>query len=216
MTMSISDLLNRAKLSIGAGEDHLHQAAEDIAVASEQGATQRKIAETVGKSAAWVNGLLKWRLAGYPATAFGPQRAASRAAFRPSEQRKSEEAERPASTREQAQRDAAKLQADEAKADAAAAKARAQQAKADAATARADASRARADARKARDDMFSDLMGRNRKKRKIHSGPRELLVKSLGMLGSDHAGERDAAACTVERLRKKLDMDWDQLIVEAS
>jgi hypothetical protein len=58
----VDDLLNRAKLSIEAG---VHEAAEDIAAASEQGATQRKIAEAVGKSAAWVNGLLKWRLAGY-------------------------------------------------------------------------------------------------------------------------------------------------------
>lgn len=78
--MSIADLLNRAKVCIEAGENNLHQPAENIAAASEQGATQRKIAEVVGKSAAWVNGLLKWRLAGYPATAFGPQAAkASRA-----------------------------------------------------------------------------------------------------------------------------------------
>jgi hypothetical protein len=44
-SMSIADLLNRAKVSIEAGEDHLHQAAEDIAAASIQGATQREIAE---------------------------------------------------------------------------------------------------------------------------------------------------------------------------
>ena len=56
--MSIADLLNRAKINIEAGEDRLHQAAEDIAAASEQGATQRKIAELVGKS-------VDWRLAGY-------------------------------------------------------------------------------------------------------------------------------------------------------
>jgi hypothetical protein len=67
--MSIDDLLNRAKVNIEAGEDRLHRAAEDIAAATEQGATQRKIAETIGKSVAWVNGLLKWRLAGYPAKA---------------------------------------------------------------------------------------------------------------------------------------------------
>jgi hypothetical protein len=59
-------------------------------------------------------------------------------------------------------------------------------------------------------------MGGGKPKKKIHSGPRSLLVKSLGMLGSDHAGERDNAARAAERQRKKLDMSWDDLIIEAA
>jgi hypothetical protein len=88
-----ADLLIRAKANIEAGVGHLRQAAEHIAAASEQGATQRQIAETVGKSAAWVNGLLKWRSAGYPSTAFGPQAKASRGRVQATKQR------RPASSR---------------------------------------------------------------------------------------------------------------------
>jgi hypothetical protein len=73
---------------------------------------------------------------------------------------------------------------------------------------------AKADARKARDDYFSNLF--HGPKKKIHSDPRELLVKSLGMLGSEHQGERDAAACMAEKQRKKLDMSWDELIIKAA
>ena len=61
------------------GETSLRAAAEDIAAAQEQGATQRQIAEAVGKSAAWVNQLLKWRHSSYrDVTPFGPQAKASR------------------------------------------------------------------------------------------------------------------------------------------
>jgi hypothetical protein len=44
---------------------------------------------------------------------------------------------------------------------------------------------------------------------------RELLVKTLGMLGSDQAGERDNAALTAEKIRKKTGMTWDELIIPA-
>lgn len=46
------------------------------------------------------------------------------------------------------------------------------------------------------------------------SGTRELLVKGLGMLGSDQIGERAAAALVAEKQRVKLGMTWDELIVE--
>jgi Ni,Fe-hydrogenase I small subunit len=48
------ELLHGAKAAIDAGENFLHVAAEKIAEAAEQGATQRQIATAVGKSAAWV------------------------------------------------------------------------------------------------------------------------------------------------------------------
>ena len=52
-------------------------------------------------------------------------------------------------------------------------------------------------------------------KKTVHSGPRELLVKALGMLGSDQAGERASAALVVEKQRGKLGMTWDELIIPA-
>ena len=48
---TVTELLSRARHAIEAGENSLHDAAEDIAAAQEQGATQRRIAEAVGKSA---------------------------------------------------------------------------------------------------------------------------------------------------------------------
>jgi hypothetical protein len=42
---------------------------------------------------------------------------------------------------------------------------------------------------------------------------RELLVKALGMLGSDQVVERAAAALTAERLRVELHKTWNELIV---
>jgi hypothetical protein len=207
-SMSIAELLNRAKSNIEAGDNHMRQAAEDIAAASEQGATQRQIAEAVGKSAMWVNGLLRWRLAGYPATAFGPQSKAARDKSRV----QATVQQKPASTSEQAQAATARAEAEKAKAEAAAARARAQQAKADAAKAKADNERQR----RAREEMFGGLSGRYRSRKKINNRDRVLLVKSLGMLGSNQAGERDAAALTVEKMRKKLDASWDDLIIEAA
>jgi hypothetical protein len=38
------------------------------------------------------------------------------------------------------------------------------------------------------------------------------LIGALGMLGSEHAGERAAAALQVERLRAKLGKTWRELI----
>src|SRR5258708_18734598 len=46
-----------------------------------------------------------------------------------------------------------------------------------------------------------------------HRRTRELLVKVLGMLGSDQLGERAAAALIAERLRAKLGKTWNELIV---
>lgn len=79
VTMTLAELLSRAKHAIESGETSLFAAAEYIAAAQDQGASQRQIAKAVGKSAAWVNRLLKWRQGGYrDATAFGPQTKAGR------------------------------------------------------------------------------------------------------------------------------------------
>jgi hypothetical protein len=39
------------------------------------------------------------------------------------------------------------------------------------------------------------------------------LIGALGMLGSEHAGERASAALLVERLRSKLGKQWRDLIL---
>lgn len=66
--MTNEELINRAKHHIGVGETSrttsFRAAAEDMARACAQGATQREVAIGVGKSVAWVNRLLKWRESG--------------------------------------------------------------------------------------------------------------------------------------------------------
>jgi hypothetical protein len=42
---------------------------------------------------------------------------------------------------------------------------------------------------------------------------RSKLIGALGMLGSDHAGERAAAALQVERIRAKLGKQWAEIIL---
>ena len=74
LTLTTEELLSRAKRNIDSCERPLREAAEDIAKAREQGATQRDIALAVGKSPAWVNRLLKWRLSGYAGSAFTDRR----------------------------------------------------------------------------------------------------------------------------------------------
>ncbi len=38
------------------------------------------------------------------------------------------------------------------------------------------------------------------------------LIKLLGMLGPDHAGERDAAALAIVRLRRRTGVTWAELL----
>jgi hypothetical protein len=76
---TVTELLIRAKKAIESGHASLRDAAEAIAAAQQQGATQRRIADAVGKSPAWVNRLSQWRRGGYrDDTAFGPTAKAAR------------------------------------------------------------------------------------------------------------------------------------------
>jgi hypothetical protein len=77
---NIAKLHDKARRAIAAGEGSFRQAAEYLAEARKQGATQRQSAKAIGKSPAWVNRLLKWRSGGYRETPFGPQSKAKRAA----------------------------------------------------------------------------------------------------------------------------------------
>jgi hypothetical protein len=72
--ISANEAILLARSAIAAADRNLKTAADLLAVAAEQGKTQRQMAEGVGKSAAWVNRLLQWRREGYPEdTPFGAQ-----------------------------------------------------------------------------------------------------------------------------------------------
>jgi hypothetical protein len=203
---SITELLSRAQLAIKSGETSMRAAAEDIAGAQEQGATQREIAGAVGKSAAWVNALLKWRAGGYQeGTVFGPGAKASR-----QRAKGVQAAERkPASSSEQAQASAERVRTETAKADAAKAKADAQKAKAEAAKAKADARRARSE----ENDFFSGAFFGTRCNKRIEKQSRQKLIKLLGMLGSTFPGERENAGVLIEKQRAAMGFVWDELII---
>jgi hypothetical protein len=70
---SIPALLDKARRAVEASDDRLRQAAEYIASAKAQGASQARIAKAVRRSTAWVSRLLRWRRDGYRDTPFGSQ-----------------------------------------------------------------------------------------------------------------------------------------------
>jgi hypothetical protein len=76
---TIAKLHDKARRAIAAGEGSFRQAAEYLAEARKQGATQRQSAKAIGRSPAWVNTLLKWQASGFKDTPFGPQSKAKRA-----------------------------------------------------------------------------------------------------------------------------------------
>jgi hypothetical protein len=76
--ITVVELLIRAKRKIDSGAISLRGAAEDLAAAQDQGATQRDMAKGIGRSVGWVNGLLRWRKHGYGGTPFGPSSKKSR------------------------------------------------------------------------------------------------------------------------------------------
>jgi hypothetical protein len=78
-TTTKAELFSRAKDAIAAGDQSLHDAAEALDLAREDfKASQREIADAVGKSVAWVNRLLQWRRQGFVGTPFGPGSKARR------------------------------------------------------------------------------------------------------------------------------------------
>jgi hypothetical protein len=86
----------------------------------------------------------------------------------------------------------------------------------------AEAAKAKADAEAEKAGANARAHFHNRRasggdtEKKIHSDQRERLVKTLGMLGSDNAGQRDVAALAAERQRAKLGMTWGDLIIRAA
>jgi len=58
-------LLKLAKADIAAGESSFRSAANQIAIAISNGATQAEAAKVIGKSQPWISRLLKWREGGF-------------------------------------------------------------------------------------------------------------------------------------------------------
>jgi hypothetical protein len=75
-----AELLGRAKSAIHAGESSLRDAAEALGLAQQDfNTTQREMAAAIGRSASWVNRLLKWRQLRYKeCSPFGPTTSAAR------------------------------------------------------------------------------------------------------------------------------------------
>lgn len=211
--MTSDEHLSRAKATIAEanakGEPSWRAVAEDMAAAKVLGASQRQIAKAVGMSSTWVHQMLKWRAEGHKdGTPFGPQSKTNRQRAKAGQATDQKNAgDRSGANTDQAQAAAARVRAKTAKAEAARARFDAEKATAEALRAKAEAARAEADARAAR------ARANNPDKQKIHSRPRDLLVKALGMLGSDQAGERANAALIVEKQRTKLGLTWDELII---
>jgi hypothetical protein len=197
---SVSELLSRAKAAIAAGEKSLREATEDIAAAQEQGASQRQIAAEVGKSPAWVNRVLAWRRSGFAGEAFGP-----------AHHRERRIGVHPGKHKPQPSRSGERL-TDEVKAETAAQEAinaywetyRTHQ---------SESERLRAETERIRSQYESLVFGEFKS---IDHTTRRILVKSLGMLGSDQAGEVLNAARIIEKQRRKLNAAWDDLLIRAT
>jgi uncharacterized membrane protein YqiK len=226
--LKIDDLLLQAKTAFKSGDNSYQAGTEKMAEAHEMGATLKMIAEKVGKSESWVSRKLEWRKNGYPDTAFGPQSKKKRQRKKDLEAPQ-EGGQEPGTAHQQAQADAERARAATAKADAARAKAEAEKAKADARKAKADAAKARADAEKAdaearaaeanakvRSGVFGHSFRRGMTGKPLPQDKRELLVKMLGMLGSDQLGERANAASLADKQRVELGMTWGDLIIPAT
>jgi len=217
-------LISQARRHIAAGEQSHRAAADCLAEAHTRGASQRDIADGVGKSVGWVNQLLQWRASGFvSSTPFGPASKASRQrrqTVQSPEHGTARTANRrgspadPSLSRARAEADKAEAEAARARAEADKAQADTARAEAEAQKAKADAERAQAESRKAAEERLKQRLGRATP-HNISADTRDTLVKCLGMLGSDHAGERDNAARQAEALRNKLGATWDDLIVLA-
>lgn len=207
----ITDLLDKAKAAIEQGESSLRKAAEYIAQAQDEGATQKQIAGRIGRSQPWVTQLLSWRKGGYKGGAFDRSNKARISRTNNSKAKPETAGEREARWNAKARQ----ADADKAKAEAAQAKAEARKAANERKAEQARARTAREEAKRANNEAFSAVFGGGHKKKEIYSSVRTLLVKILGMLGSDEDGEIANAGRQAERIRKNAGMTWDDLIIEA-
>jgi hypothetical protein len=193
--------------------EHYRTAAEHLALVCQNDQIrlpQKAVGIAIGKSGPWVNRLLKWRESGYIGnTPFGPQAKAKRDRARVQASERREQS----ATAEQHRLAGTLDRADAAKIEAAKARAEVERATHEAIRARAEAARERIRAENAYADTRVPGMNLGALRRRIDIGLRRRLVKTLGMLGSDQAGERASAALIAEKERAKLCMTWEELIV---
>lgn len=207
---SIQAHLQIAKKAIASGENDLRRAAQHIAEAHKQGAPQRQIAAAIGKSVSTVNRYINWHNSGYlDETPFGPESKAKRQRARVRATERANSKKRSHGEAAQDDLTAALARAQAAQADAARARAEAKQATDEAIRAKAEADRERLRSDRADPSHSTATAPRHPLDRR----QRDLLVKALGMLGSDQVGERAAAALIAEKQRSKLGMTWDELVV---
>jgi transposase len=207
---SIQAHLKIAKKAIASGENDLRRAAKHIAEAHKQGASQRQIAATIGKSVSTVNGYINWHNSGYlEETPFGPESKAKRQRARVRATERSDSKKRSRGGVEPDELAAALASARAAQAEAAMAKAEAKRATDEAIRAKAEADRERLRSDRADPSHSTATAPRHPLDRR----QRDLLVKALSMLGSDQVGKRAAAALIAEKQRSKLGMTWDELVV---
>ena len=190
----LTEIVSKAKREIDSAEQALAKAnetanqyyrvaADHVAEAQKEKASQRQIAAQLGKSTAWVNQLLRWRKEGYRHSPFGPQSSLARARKK----------DRSGATEHDQGKSATASQ----------------NAQADAETAGKKREKAKpASHRSAATDRTSIATN-------VESEDREMLIKLLGLLGTDQDGECVNAARKVEKLRKKIGLTWDELIVPA-
>jgi hypothetical protein len=193
--ITVEDLLLRARRKIDSGMVALRSAAEDLAAAQDQGATQREMAKGVVRSVGWVNMLLTWRKRGYEGTPFGPSSKKSRQQAKlvqASEHKKLKATGRPASTMEFAVSGAltAPVEAD-------------------------TCTPAEADVVGLDDSATVDAAEGNATKKPFSGVQRAHLIEALELLGSDQVELRASAALAVEEDRARLGMQWDQLLIPA-
>jgi hypothetical protein len=181
--LSVDDLCSKAKTANASGIGSFHDAAEYIATAQWEGATQRAIAAKVGKSAAWVNRLLAWRNSGFIGdAAFSSQ-------SRKKHVQRAEQKAKPTVAGDRGRTEAPPSDTAQ------------------------EGQKQRSNVNEPNFDWawFQNEL-ENVISTTISDAPRDVLVKMLGMLGSAHDGEVLAAARAVEKQRLKLGLTWDQLI----
>jgi hypothetical protein len=196
----VAQLLSRARQKIDQGVVSLRGAAEDLAAAEKQGATQREIAKAVARSVGWVNGLLKWRKRGYPDdTPFGLQsRQARQRRVQAIEQ--SRKAEEIAILDNQPPHVGAPISARIPKN----------------ALAKTELGPTETEANSTfPPHNFSSVTNENQNDATFDSRKRSLLLEALGQLGICHSTKRASAALALEDRRRDLGMTWEELIIPA-
>jgi hypothetical protein len=222
--VAVDSHLEQAIDCIARGESSMREAAEHIDEARrlDNKLTQHAIAARIGKSVAWVNVLIRWKAEGYKSeTPFGPQSKASRkkaAAFQATKQPPEKVTpERLLREKARAERDTANASAAEARAKAAEVGARSIPSPGPHGEVSDGAFRCSNKAEQAKQEAEAERLRASRPRAEgnanISYEDRDLLVKLLGKLGSEHEGERANAAKMADDLRNRLGLKWSDLIV---